>query len=694
MGARGKMHGDLAVPADYVGELVATSLRANSWGNLNYNDLTQEITGEQKKTEKRSGIPWSFDYRIAVSWVKGENGTFKLSVDVHDREIHSMERDCKQLCFDVIKGVASRAETVKESLANAKPRTAYGTARWSAEKDVEAAGYLADEVSGNGLLLGPWEGGRVLAIPEDQAVRHAVICGPTGCGKSSSIFIPNLLERTSVSAIVTEATAGSEPPDLYFKTAGYRASLGHKIYYFNPDDLASVCINPLDQIDVSDPVKAVEKAMDIVDLIMRNTTHNRHGAGDPFWENAERNVLTSLVLHVASEGGDMAQVRRLMRSGAEGLGTVLASSKVAEAREEYQAFTKLATETLRNNVLSGAMQRLSLWLNPKVVALTSKTTIDVSSLPEQLFTFYLAVPAQKEKLKPAAALVFNFLLDLLLEADEKRFKNRCALVLDEFTNFGLIPGFAKKMTIVRHRKIPVMLGMQDYVQLKSVYGDDDATLLFSQPATRVIFRTPDLATAKKTSESLGQETSVDRKLSTTCQVMEREFGRPLMTAAEVMALDPELSLVFTPATDPLKIRRFSWKDYVEKTALPPPVQEEVVIDRKVVQELEKEVAAPPWEEKLEAKNGEPPSTADSSAAESTLAETELADAEQNFRPQSDGNRLQETLVKSEEMEAPVADYGVIPSSLASEAEKGENKSATLESGSKKLFEDDDDCLPI
>ena len=54
---------------------------------------------------------------------------------------------------------------------------------------------------------------------------------------------------------MTEATAGSEPPDLYQKTAGYRARAGHKVYYFNPDDGASVCINPLDQIDVSNSTK-------------------------------------------------------------------------------------------------------------------------------------------------------------------------------------------------------------------------------------------------------------------------------------------------------------------------------------------------------------------------------------------------------------------------------------------------------
>jgi type IV secretory pathway TraG/TraD family ATPase VirD4 len=206
-------------------------------------------------------------------------------------------------------------------------------------------------------------------------------------------------------------------------------------------------------------------------------------------------------------------------------------------------------------------------------------------------------------LKPAAALVFNFLLDLLLEAPEGEFKHKTALILDEFTNFGLIPGIAKKMTIVRHRKMPVVLGIQDYVQLKSVYGEDDATLLFTQPATRVIFRTPDLSTARKVSESLGQETVVERKLTTTCQVSEREFGRALMTPAEIMAMEPEKSIVFTPATDPLKIERYSWKDYVEQVGYAPPVRQEVKVDPNLVLLLEDQEKPPKWEQELEEGDG-------------------------------------------------------------------------------------------
>lgn len=642
MGAKGKLHGDIDAPAGYIGELVATSLRANGWQSLSYNDLTQEITAEQKKTEKRSGMSWPFEYRLSARW-NGDGDKFKIFIEVYDREQHSIQKDCELLCRDVLKGVEKRAVTLADVLKKAAPRTTYGMARWANDEDISKAGYCTEAVEGNGLLAGPLADGKRLVIGQEDAIRHAVVCGPTGCGKSSSVFIPNLIERSHVSAIVTEATAGAEPPDLYFKTAGYRASKGSKIFYFNPDDLSSTRVNPVDQ------VQTVAQAQDIADLIMRNTSI-RKSTSDPYWENSERHLLSSLLMHVSAEKGDLAAIRRHVREGAQALEGILAYSKVPAARDEYKGFLRNSTENSRNGVLSGLMQRLNLWVNPRIVALTEKTDFDPAELVNEHFTFYLAVPAQKESLKPAAALVFNFLLGLLLE-HKHGFQIPVALFLDEFTNFGVIPGMAKNMSIIRHKSIPIMLGMQDYVQVRSVYGEDEATVLFGQPSTKFIFRTTDLPTAKRVSESLGQETVVDRKLSTSCQVTEREFGKPLLSPSEVMALDPQESILFTPSTPPLKLKRFSWRDYVEQMKVQPEPRRELVIDERLVAKLEKQAMPATWEgSQTEEPPGEPPAEFD--IKEESLPAVDLPnqeiEAEQEIKAEIEDNvQKQENLDKPE-----------------------------------------------
>ncbi|HNC91314.1 MAG TPA: hypothetical protein PL000_20485, partial [Anaerolineales bacterium] len=75
---------------------------------------------------------------------------------------------------------------------------------------------------------------------------------------------------------------------------------------------------------------------------------------------------------------------------------------------------------------------------------------------------------------------------------------------------------------------------------------------------------------------------------------------------EVMALDPELSVVFTPSTDPLKISRFSWKDYIDQTNYAPPHQQEVKVDPNLVLLLEDQEKPPKWEQELKDSSETPP----------------------------------------------------------------------------------------
>ena len=299
------------------------------------------------------------------------------------------------------------------------------------------------------------------------------------------------------------------------------------------------------------------------------------------------------------------------------------------------------------------MQRLNLWINPRIVALTDRTDFDVASLAGELFTFYLAVPAQKKILKPAAALVFNYLLDMALEAPLSSFKFPLALFLDEFTNFGMIPAIADKMGIIRHRQMPAMLGFQDYVQLRAVYGEDDATFLFGQPGTRFFFRTRELATSERVSKLLGQETVVERKLTTNCSVQEREFGKPLLSPGELMAIPPEESVVFTPSTPPVKLKRFTWRDYVNQMSVPAPEREQIEIDERLIKDCKEQEVSPTWEQEWEAKHkGKPAPSPHSETPKDTKQATETKEEpkKETVTAEDETNQIKQEAVINTETE--------------------------------------------
>src|SRR5690606_38960222 len=125
------------------------------------------------------------------------------------------------------------------------------------------------------------------------------------------------------------------------------------------------------------------------------------------------------------------------------------------------------SENFRFGVISGLLTKLNPWLSDSVVTLTSATDLNLDLLKRQKFTFYLAVPSTRQSMKTIGSLVLNFLLDFLLSSDLER---PLAMMLDEFTNFGYIPGFDDRLSLVRKRKIGMVLGFQNFMQLEKVYG--------------------------------------------------------------------------------------------------------------------------------------------------------------------------------------------------------------------------------
>lgn len=580
----GTLTATVDAPKELLAQIAIMSLADSGYPPGLFN-LLDEITVSKRKSQRTSGIGYDLDISVRLHWQSLENNQSKLTVTVTEREGHITANECRKECFNLIKGICDRASSLSTSLTQIQTRTTYGDARWANNQDLLEANYLVDKIDSSQLLLGPYEDNKFLAIPADETERHALVCGPTGCGKTSTLFVPNLLERTDWSAIVSEATAGtvesnnaeevpSDGPDLMRKTAGYRAQKGHKIFYFNPDDLTSHRINPIEGITT------IRQSSRLATLLIKNTNIRVDTSSDPFWETAETALLNSLIMHSAGNQGNLGAVRSLLREGPKELASLLQNSNVPEARARYYEFLQWSTENTRNSIVIGLMQRLELWTQPSIVALTEKNDINFADLQNNLFTFYLAVPSDKPELKPCAAIIFTYLLNFIAA---KPLKERLSLYLDEFTNFGLITDFPNKLSIIRHRHIPAMLGLQDYNQAEEIYKSTAATL-FSQPATRIFFKPQTLTQAKIISESLGVENVYERSVSSNCQINEKEFGRDLMTPGAVQMLKKGRTIVFAPNTNPINLQRFEPGTYQEKSSIPLPPRRTLHVDDSLIRQ--------------------------------------------------------------------------------------------------------------
>lgn len=572
----------IMAPSNRMAELVGTACSEIGWHIEKH--WLNELSANLRRTQRVSGLSASYEYRLRVTW--GEIFPDKSSwaqARVWEQEDRISERNLEDLGAEILNLVAEKASSLEAFEATAKRSEKYGSARWGEREDLEKAGYLADKPGVGRLIIGPNGDGRLIAVDNPGTLKHALVIGPTGSGKSSKIIKAQAILRLEESMLITEATPGNQPPDVYSTTATWRARMGgQKIFYFNPDDLHSNQINPLDQ------VTTFEKALELTNLIVDNTGGKIMG-GEKMWVDGERHLLTALLIYVRGEKGHLGQVRNLMREGPDGVGRLINAGAYQEAINEYRLFVKNTTEGIRNGIASGLLQRLNLWVNPKIVKLTERTDFDVSDLLKEKFTFYLAVPAQKRMVKPLAALIFNFVLNLLLE---QKPAHPVSFVLDEFTNFGRIDGIEDLISIIRQRGIPILFGCQNFLQLKKVYGLDDAGILYSQTSSKFIFKAQDLETAKKVSDSLGRQTIVDRNVSDSGHLTVREFGRPLMEPGEV--LDMQDMVVFTPNCPPLKTKGFTWQDFTYATNLPPYERRLLEIDDRLTEVCAKAATRPIW----------------------------------------------------------------------------------------------------
>lgn len=571
--------------------LVETSLSRLGCKDFKYNKAYRQITA--KDTERYPGRNnWTIDYDILIRFEPEPDGGLNFDVTVTDLRNEWSQPFCDKRLELILKTIGADSQIVPEET---KPSTAYGSARWATDKDLRAAGYVTGAPESNRLLVAPYERREVIAITPEQTNFHALICGPTGAGKSSGFFIPNLLSRTETSAIVTEATAGFEPPELYMKTAGWRASKGHKIYFFNPSDMTSTRINPLDGVRKAPIHLQTSLADSLAELVILNTTPPGSHRADPIWDKAEKNLLTIFILHVTALDPALAHfggIRKLLATPERILERDLANSPSGFAAREFDAFCGHSSENYRHGVFAGLMTRLNPWTSEQIVRLTSTTDLDAEELKDELFTFYFSVPSRKAGMKPIAALTLNYLLDLALDTT---FTKPLTLVLDEFTNFGYIPGIDDALSIIRRREIPAMLGIQDYRQLENVYTREKAGLIITQVGTRVFFRPRDFKTAKEVSDGLGYQTILESKFTDRGSVQEKEFGRPLMTPSELMEIQPDQVLVLTPSTPPVLCNRFTYETFPVPPSKNPPVRTEHPI-LKEYGEFERKVSKPAKEE--------------------------------------------------------------------------------------------------
>ncbi|MCP4336056.1 MAG: IncP-type conjugal transfer protein TraG [Gammaproteobacteria bacterium] len=444
---------------------------------------------------------------------------------------------------------------------------AYGSARWSEEKELARMGYL----DGKGVVLGQTESGKL--IQHDGAEHIAGIAQPRS-GKGVGWVIPTIL-CCEHSMIITDIKG-----ENWVRTAGFRSKFSHCLNY-NPSAPDSAHFNPLLEIRQGD--FEFRDTQSIVDVIL--DSGDDHQKND-HWQRTGKSLCIALILHVlyAERDKSLTGVINFLsnpeRTDEETLLRMMTFNHLGDRPHPIVASLTREVIEKAENELSGVMSTarafFTLFHDPVIARNTSDSHFRIRDLmhADSPLTLYLTMPgAEVSRTRPLMRILMNQVGRILTETmsehhDEPDYKHRLLLMLDEFHVLGRMDFFETELAYLPGYGIRAFIVTQSLNQIEKIYGPNNPILDMCK--IRVTYGAADERTAERISKMLGESTQTRRMANYAgsrlapflMHVMysEQESPRPLLTLGEVMNIPPDKSVLLTGDVPPHYANRVFFYD--------------------------------------------------------------------------------------------------------------------------------------
>ena len=426
----------------------------------------------------------------------------------------------------------------------------YGSARWGTEKDIEP--YVASKFEDN-IILTQTERLTMSSRPKDPKTarnKNVLIVGGSGSGKTRFWIKPNLLQMHS-SYVLTDpkGTTVLEVGNAFLKK-------GYCIKIFNTINFKkSMRYNPFHYIHSEKDI------LKLVTTLMTNTRGEGKG-GDPFWDKAEKLLLTSLIAYIHYE----APVEE------QNFATLLEFLNIMEVREDDEEFQnpvdlmfedlakekpdhfavrqyrlyKLAAGKTARSILISCGARLAPFDIAELREITAYDELELDTLGDRKTALFLIMSDTDSTFNFLISMVYTQLFNLLCEKADDVYGGRLPVhvrcLIDECANIGQIPNLEKLVATIRSREISACLVLQAQSQLKALYKDNADTIIGNMDS-HIFLGGSENTTLKELAATLGKETidlyntSDTRGNSPSFGTSYQKTGHELMSRDELAVMD-------------------------------------------------------------------------------------------------------------------------------------------------------------
>ena len=431
----------------------------------------------------------------------------------------------------------------------------YGSARWGTPKDIEP--FMAPKFEDN-IILTKTE--RLMMSnrppdPKNARNKNVLVVGGSGSGKTRYFIKPNLLQCTSkshpVSFVVTDPKGGLiQECGLALLKNGYKIRTMNTINFHK-----SMRYNPFAYIHEEKDI------LKLVTTLMTNTKGEGQG-GDPFWDKAERLLLTALIAYLHYEAPAEEQNFATLLE-------MLNTMQVSEEDEDYQnpvdllfedlakkkpnsfagrqyKLYKLAAGKTAKSILISCGARLSPFDIQEIRDATMYDELELDKLGDRKTALFLIMSDTDSTFNFLISMIYSQLFNLLCDKADDVYGGKLPVhvrcLIDECANIGQIPQLEKLVATIRSREISACLVLQTRSQLKAIYKDNADTIVGNMDS-QIFLGGSEPTTLKDLSEMLGKETidafntSDTRGNSPSYGTTFQKMGHELLSRDELAVLD-------------------------------------------------------------------------------------------------------------------------------------------------------------
>jgi type IV secretion system protein VirD4 len=282
---------------------------------------------------------------------------------------------------------------------------------------------------------------------------------------------------------------------------------------------------------------------------------------EPMWESGAKNFILAIALAMLEDSADPNSGMTKKKYNFYSLMKVATATDddCAELVEYFRHRSPLskavslsrqvmdASDKTRASYLSSAFDKISMFADLSLCALTSTNEIEFGSMGERPIALFLQIPDEKETRHTLASMVIlQAYKELVYKANsypELTLPKPVYFILDEFGNLPKVHKLEQMVTVGRSRNIWLNLIVQSYSQLAKVYDEKSADIIKSNCNIQVFIGTTDLKTIEDFSKRCGNYSIVQRSVgfnsvkgedvSSNSQIRER----PLIYPSELQTLN-------------------------------------------------------------------------------------------------------------------------------------------------------------